>query len=173
MLYRKCDAAVRSRQSECSLWRHLLPLVFLFERVVFIVEIRPLEKEKKLNLFLPSLLPSLPHTNTSKIKIKKQTASQLAPPPPAPRRRNAALGAPRSPKPKRQQQDEPVRRSGRLDGKPPWCYSEDPALPANREVRKLKGGSGSRSIRERGERGEFRGGGRWRTEKERREKERD
>lgn len=127
-------------------------------------------KRKKLNLFLPSLLPSLP-TLTPK-KKKKQTASQLAPPPPAPRRRNAALGAPRSPKPKRKQQDEPVRRSGRLDGKPPRCYSEDPALPANREVRKLKGGSGSRSIRERGERGEFGGGEVEEGERKERERER-
>lgn len=108
--------------------------------------------EKKLNLNSSSFSP-LPSPSTFKLQkqTKKQTASQLAPPPPAPRRRNADLGAPRSPKPKRTSEDEPVRRSGRLDGKPPRCYSEDPAIPVNKEVRKLKNGNGSRSIRERGE----------------------
>jgi len=60
---------------------------------------------------------------------------------------------PRSPRARKvAASDEPVRRSGRLDGKPARCYSEDPAAPAaaSKELRKLKGGNVSKGARERG-----------------------
>ena len=114
---------------------------------------RERERNNSASSFFLFLSLSLPTPTAKKNKrAREQAASQLAPPPPPPRRR-IFTGVPRSPKPRRRE-NEPVRRSGRLDGKPPRSYSEDPAAApsaaVSREVRKLKGGSGSRSIRERG-----------------------
>ena len=126
-------------------------LSFLQKRVGFFIGVEPKFDRLERGQNSTSSFRSLSFSSLS--NQKTQTASQLAPPP-APRRRLNASGAPRSPRPRKvSAADGPVRRSGRLDGKPPRCYSEDPAATnaaASREVRKLKSGGGSRSIRERG-----------------------
>ena len=155
MLDRICDEIARSEHPKCLKSGDILSFSPPKRVVVVVVfENSTVEREKQTN--------------------KRQTASQLAPPPPPPRRR---VCVPRSPKPRRRGADEPVRRSGRLDGRPPLRYSEEPLGAMPKEVRKLKSGSGSRSTRERGEwglqRDGFRGGGVGGKEREREREKRE